>query len=339
MMPKRRWKWIAVWTVLLTVVALFGLNMILSVVWGFGHPILEKNDPDTGYIVAPSQYVVRFGNLNEINRFSMRSPEIITPKPAGEFRLLMIGDSITYGTTYVDQSEIFTSLLNRDLPARLRKNVEVLNASAGGWAPGNELGYLRSRGTFDADMVIFVINTGDLTQTFSKSLVDISPGSPSHDPSSALAEVFERYLLPRLRHEIIADAGSKPVPVDVQRETPPKLAILGKAKTLAIQAGAYFAVVYIPAQGSEWAAYAPGFRMLKNWCKMEAVDLVDLTPEFSKCDPAQIAFDNGHGHLRPAGHAIVAKVVADYLASGNWSRKKLPATRMSTHKALTQAVP
>lgn len=325
-MRKLRWKRVILWVCLLIIGMLLGAEVALRLIWGLGHPLLYRDDAATGYIVAPSQHVVRNGCVNNINSQSMRSPEILSPKPPGEFRLLLIGDSITYGTTYVDQSQIFSTLLNQSLPQLLKQKVEVLNASAGGWAPANELGYLHSRGDFDADMVIFVLNTGDLTQVFSTSMVGKSPSFPDRDPPCALAELFDHYILARIRNIRTADAGSQAEVVDIPRQTPPNLALLHQAKTLANTAHAYFAIVYIPAQGAEWAPYAPGLQMLKDWCHGNSVDLVDLTSAFAESTPEQIAFDNGHGHLRPLGHSIVAKVVAHYLSTKPWVAAK-SATR------------
>ena len=210
----------------------------LRVQWGLGTPLLYQNDPDTGYIVSPSQNIVRFHCHNQINKFSMRSPAITATKPPGEFRLLAIGDSVTYGTSFVDQPLIFTSLLARDLPGRLGEPVEVLNASAGGWAVGNELGYLRSRGTFDANLVMFVINTGDLAQTFALSPVDSSLSFPSHNPFCALTELLQRYILPRFIHQNTADAGSTASAPDLVHDTPQVFDALGNAMELANQHGA-----------------------------------------------------------------------------------------------------
>jgi hypothetical protein len=314
-MLQKRWKRWALGTFLVVVILVLALDVTLRLAFGFGHPLLYANDSDTGYLPAPSQQVDRFGCHNDINSFSMRSPEVFSPKPAGEFRILMIGDSITYGTTYVDQPEIFTSILQRDLPGRLHRSVEVLNASAGGWAPANELGYLRSRGTFHADTVIFVLNTGDLTQPFSQSLVGLSPSFPSEDPYCALTEIWSRYAKPRLMHITVADAGSKAEKPNIPRDTPANLQILGKARSFATDARADFAIVYVPFNGPDWAAYAPGLAMLKDWCKTQHIDLVDTTSALAKYPPEQTAFENGHGHLRPAGHAIVASVIADYLSA------------------------
>src|SRR5262249_46621318 len=180
--------------------ALLG-ELSLRIFLGLGTPVLIAPDTDQasggfGYAPAPNQSVRRFLASNEINRFSMRSRDVSETKPSGRLRIYFIGDSVTYGTTYVDQSSIFTSVLSRELPQRLHQDVEILNASAGGWAASNEVAFLKKRGTFNADVVLIVLNTADLTQPFAN--FEASINSPTERPSTAFSELWSRYIAPRV---------------------------------------------------------------------------------------------------------------------------------------------
>ena len=53
----------------------------LRVLFDFGNPLIYIADEEIGYLLAPNQRVRRFGNLIEINRYSMRS-STITPLPS-----------------------------------------------------------------------------------------------------------------------------------------------------------------------------------------------------------------------------------------------------------------
>ena len=173
-------------------------------------------------------------------------------------RILLIGDSVTYGTTYIDQADIFASLLERGLKQTMRSKVEVLNASAGGWAPSNEINFLISRGTFDASHVVFVLNTEDLNQPFAE--FEPGPNFPTQKPLTAIGELWERYIWPRLSatRVTVRDPGSQPsLPGGIANQ---EMAVLDKlvvGRDYARRHGAVFAIVYIPSHSAIWdsAAY------------------------------------------------------------------------------------
>lgn len=303
------------WRLLRAAVALLALllasELVLRLAAGLGDPVIYRPDADCGYLPVPNQHVRRFGARNDINAYGMRSPDVPASKPAGALRVLFVGDSVTFGTTRVDQSEIFTSVLAAELPARLGRPVEVLNASTGGWAVSNELGFLRSRGTFGADVVLFVLNTGDLTQGPSTPVLTLEAGYPDHKPPFAWWELWARYLRPRLLHRPpAADPGSQASSaLSDGNATEAVLRELAEAKRFAERAGARFAVVFSPARGAEWEqpVYAAGLASLKDWATAEGVPLLDMTETFAAAPAAEVYQDGIH--LRPRGNRIVADAI------------------------------
>ena len=93
-------------------------------------------DANAGYIFAPNQLVYRFGNRVEYNQFSQRSEQIDSANPEDTLRILMIGDSVLNGNNTTDQKETIPELFEARLLG-IKKQVEVLNASAGSWAINN----------------------------------------------------------------------------------------------------------------------------------------------------------------------------------------------------------
>ena len=173
---------------------------------GFGNPALLQTDANAGYIFAPNQVVYRFGNRLEYNQFSQRSEQIDSAKPEGTLRILMIGDSVLNGSNTTDQKETISELFEARLLG-IKKQVEVLNASAGSWGIGNQLGYIRKFGTFESDAVILQIGTHDLLQPPS-----IIPGVRNHPlmlnrkPLLAIQEVFQRYVMPQLSSVFVSNS-------------------------------------------------------------------------------------------------------------------------------------
>jgi len=173
-------------------------EVIMRVAFGLGSPVLMQADADTGYRFRPNQIVSRFGKKTEYNQYSQRSKPIKANKPQGTLRILMVGDSVLNGGNPTDQKQIISELFKARLITKIRY-VEVLNASAGSWGIGNELGYIRKFGTFESDAVILELSTHDLTQPTSTSeRVGNDPNYPTQPPLLALQEAWTRYTWPKL---------------------------------------------------------------------------------------------------------------------------------------------
>lgn len=278
---------------------------------GLGTPVLYATDPDCGYLPKSEQHVIRFFANNTINQYGMRCDEIAPHKAAGALRIMFVGDSVTYGTTYVDQASLFTEVVKRELPDVVGRPVEVLNCSAGGWGIPNEVGFVKSRGTFDADMVVFVLNTSDPLQGPGAFTPDV-PGSPTHNPMLATQELWSRYIGPRLRDQVFADTGSTTSanPPEKLSDCPLNMQRLCEARDVAAANHAGFAVLFVPFRGKYWdtALWTQGHAMLADWCQSNHVPLMDMTDEMKQHDVSEIYFEGGV-HMRPAGHQVVAEHV------------------------------
>jgi hypothetical protein len=104
--------------------------------------------------------VHRYGGEIHINAFGMRSRDIAAEKPAGTYRILMLGDSTLYGGSYIDQSQMYATrleeLLNqtRDALPNAPRHVEILCMGVNGWGPQHQLAYVKEFGLFHADLVM-----------------------------------------------------------------------------------------------------------------------------------------------------------------------------------------
>lgn len=78
-----------------------------------------------------------------------------------------------------------------------RKSIEILNVSANGWSPRNELAYLQKFGIFQADILVLLLNTDDLFGTAPTSIpVGNDRYYPSRKPALAILEAATRLLIP-----------------------------------------------------------------------------------------------------------------------------------------------
>ena len=292
---------------------------------GLGTPLLYATDVHFGYMPAPNQSIRRFGANIRINMYGMRSDPVPAARESDSIRLLFIGDSVTFGTTYVDQSEIFTELIKSALAARFKVPVEVLNASAGGWAPENEYEFLATRGTFDADVVVLVCNTNDLDQPFAP--YEEAPQFPTHRPLSALWELWTRYVQPRIMARVPSgDPGSLPEAVPNAALEANVFATLERAREIVQSRGARFAILFSPADYANQAApaWVAAVQRLHDWAQRSGVPLIDMTSPYRHYSHEQIYLDDIH--LRPFAHNLVAKAfVAAYpLAIADGAARQSP---------------
>ena len=148
---------------------LFALALLAEGVgrlFGFGHPVLYVADPDIGYYPEPSVTLVALRRPVSTNRFGMRSPDVTKEKPAGTFRILMLGDSTLYGGSYIDQADLYASHVGkRSTSAAVSpKKVEVLAMGCNGWGPFHERGFVHKFGNFDADLVLIQLPIDDVNR-------------------------------------------------------------------------------------------------------------------------------------------------------------------------------
>jgi hypothetical protein len=282
-------------------------ELILRFVVGLGNPILIQADPACEYILKPDQNVFRFFVHTRTNHYGMRSDEVPAARQAGALRILFVGDSITYGTTRVDQRDIFTEILHRDLPSLVNRPVEVLNASAGAWAPDNELSYLRSRGIFHSDLVVLVLNDGDLTQSRA-TVAEVGDELPLKRPSTAIGEFCTRYIRPRVLHWLRHnDAGDNMV-ANADRVTRENLADIDSIEQLVRSQGARLIVAYIPFRRDIPEQARSAEASFKAWADAHQVAILDLTAAELPYTAGEITLDNGV-HFNARGNSIVAHAI------------------------------
>ena len=301
------------WAVLALVVLLVGAEITLRCAFGLGRPVLYTADSQFGYLPAPNQDVRRFGANVHINGFGMRSDDVPSLPVRPGIRLLFIGDSLTFGTTTVNQDRIFTELIKTGMRSRSGRPVEVLNASAGGWAPENEYQFLRTRGTFGALVVIFTINTNDLDQPFSEwkknALI-----FPTANPRSAIEELWNLYVLPQLRSGIsVTDPGAVSETVPDANRNAKVLWALEAARDYAEGRGAHFAIIYSPSTFADErsALWATTVGNLIDWAKLRNIKLIDMRSAYSRYPHDAVYKDDVH--LRPFGHTLVAAEFMKYV--------------------------
>ena len=292
--------------------ALLLVEVALRVIYGLGNPPLYMGDDRIGYLLAPNQTVKRFGNRIHINEYSMRA-EAIAPDPESKtLRLLLLGDSLANGNWWTDQKDILSyriaHYLQPDLPSPYEE-IEALNASANSWGPRNELAYLERYGTFDATVLVLLLNTDDLFGTQPTPLqVGRDRSYPDKKPRLAIAEILNRYLkknqpIPGLQE--IRDEGGDRVGKNLEA--------IDKIHQKAIADGSQFVLVLSPLKRE-----IPGPRdyervarqRLKDWAVAADIQYLDLLETYQQYSPAPDDLYRDHIHLSPQGNELVGEAIA-----------------------------
>jgi len=179
------------------ILLIFGIiaEIFLRYYFGFCDTVLMREDKQYEYIPMPNQQRFRFRNHIFYNALSMRSEEVDT----GAVKILGFGDSIINGGVLTDQESLATTLLSDTLSKLKVAKVQFLNISAGSWGPDNCYAYLQQHGDFNAGHIYLFVSSHDAydNMDFSK-IVGVNESFPDKQYPSALLELFDRYLLPKL---------------------------------------------------------------------------------------------------------------------------------------------
>ena len=171
-------------------------EIVLREEWGFCDTVLMQESKKYEYIAQPNQDRMRFRHHIVYNSLSMRSPEV----KRNSIKILGLGDSVINGGVLTDQDSLATTLLSVALSDALQQEVQVLNISAGSWGPDNCNAYLDEKGCFDAKVMLLVVSSHDAYDNMDfKPTVDVHVSFPSKQYMSAIVELFDRYLMPKVK--------------------------------------------------------------------------------------------------------------------------------------------
>ena len=273
---------------------------------GLHTPVLYERTA-YGYRVAPNQTLKRFGRAVAYNSQGLRSGPLSEALDSGELRVLCLGDSITNGGTLTDQADTYPYRLERELAG-----ARVFNASAGGWALENELGWLRVNGTFGASVVVLEVATHDLFQPPAGSeLVGRHPSFPERAPALALSELLLRYFLPWLGvGPSRIDPGQKGVEqseADMERALAALEALVRESRALRAEPVVMFVEQPAVLERSD-ALILEAKRRMRELLDREGVFLVETAPNVERQGGSALFRDGLHPNAD--GNAVLAKSVA-----------------------------
>ena len=134
----------------------------------YGNPTIWKEpqmafvyNSSCGYKMKPNQNTFTANAKVTTNRFGFRDIEWVVPKPKDTFRVMVLGDSFTFGQN-VEEKYTFVKRLN-GLFSSTNKHIQFMNFGVSGWSLQNHLDYLKTEClNFEPDLVIYSFFDNDM---------------------------------------------------------------------------------------------------------------------------------------------------------------------------------
>ena len=152
-------------SIIALLITLAALEVALRVYHAATRPtaaLVNTGAPVPLHIVTDAPYLYGLNpNHPDISSQGTRDDEVPIPKAKGTFRVLVLGDSIAYGSG-IPKDKTFSNRLESLLRERLG-SAEVVNAGVSGYSPYNELQYYLAKGKeFEPDLVVVAFCMNDV---------------------------------------------------------------------------------------------------------------------------------------------------------------------------------
>jgi lysophospholipase L1-like esterase len=306
-----------------------------------------RNRPDFYMVGKPADSL--FGRVESThNSKGLRDEEYPYQKPEGTYRILVLGDSYTYGGS-VQQYEAFPEILESLF--KRHGSFEVINAGVIGYGITQETLYYETEGyKYEPDLVMLVFfhnDLEDLVKDKPKPKFELVNGQlelhnvPCPPPSQQETHDTEEKWLPAVREglmeqlqfpetrALIQGALKAKAPRCLGPFTPPPYweyawqtveAILRRLKENVEEHESRLVVVTIPPD-KEWIGCwsSPDAEAMNSICTDEGIAHIDLLPHFNP-EGTQPYFRRDL-HWNAAGHRLVAHILYEQLMAVDFDPK------------------
>lgn len=279
-------------------------------------------DPRFGFVMHPNQSVSTRGRRFWINNLGLRGPDV-GPKQERERRIVFIGDSLAYGGGRVLESELFVTLIAKNVATIRGELVSSINVSVPGWGIQNMADFITARGLFEADVVVWTLSSPTFRRP--KTLMH-QFGFPSRRPRSRLLFVTRSWLRRPL-------SALRPATVPRQpprtRHASDNIDALAASLQVVRSVAVPMVVVAVPGEMGygRLASEVPRFQAA---VEAHGAVFTDLTFAFKDTRRHESRLFTDGVHLSPDGHRVVAEAVLPLVASALASR--LDSALTSLHK-------
>ncbi|MFQ6110796.1 MAG: SGNH/GDSL hydrolase family protein, partial [Nitrospinota bacterium] len=353
--PRWRWRVLLEWLALMSAATILALAMVEVALRVWDPPMSRgrvrsyaRFSPEFGWLnrAGAEGWHVDIGYHIRINRHGHRGPDYPVKKSPGVFRILGLGDSLTFGWG-VEEDQTFLNVMKERL-LKEGYRVEVLNAAVPAWHSVQSLHYLLKEGIrFQPDLVVMNFFVDEVFYTTIESLLKGEIAQRMRDEEAEIARDkggmarklrlynvwFNYRRIRRASRELIRrnpypDFESERKALRRGFDKNPEL-VAGVEKVVSQwvavrkKLGIPIIFSFIPAGG---ALNAPDYqgdrRVLRRASLASGFPFLDVVPLFEKQpNPRKLYLHPRDGHVSAAGHALIGEALAQMVLKGGWLKK------------------
>jgi len=307
--------------------ALLGLGLLLGAALVEGAARIAWTRPWYEQLLAEQADPAGKGSIR-MNSLGLRDRDHAPAKPPGVERVLVLGDSFTFGVGVLDEEKIFVSRIEARLSAEPGRTVEILNAGKPGSLTGDWLEVMRRVGPGfapDVVLVVFFLRDGTRTtvgETFFRPIRDRI--AARNRDSWLYRHVFAwRWWRDRLDRRTVSDLYSREILQaylgDEEQTAEWRLAQsnLRAIRDEAVLLDARIGLVVFPIL----AAFGPDYPFREICDLVEAAGIeaglptLDLLPAFRGEDASTLWVSPLDQHPNERGHEIAAEAILPFVRS------------------------
>jgi len=324
--------------------SLLVIEMCLRLLYGappsWRTPQVKHQLTNYGYKFVPHQATYTGGSPVSTNAHGFRGPGWVLPKPSGTFRVMVLGDSLSFGTL-VGYEDTFAARLQQGLRARA-PGAEVILTAAGGWDTAQEVAFLEQEGVeYQPDAVVLAFYYNDYrlpaesarpVRLMPEGRVDERPAWMRWVPYRFVYTVKRSALVTLLRNRFANFLAGRTAQQDfyhalmenqLELEREERIVavhqMLTRMEAICDARGVRLLVAHLPP--INLFRYPRGSRAyvahLERFCREHGLQFLDLSDRFwRERKPDALYLYPWDAHLSPRGHAVVAEELTRVL--GGW---------------------
>lgn len=251
-----------------------------------------------------------------INGVGFRGPDISPERTPGTLRVMMLGDSFTFGEGVAD-SHLASTRLEAALRAGLKRDVEVMNCGTSAWGTSDEINYLSQTGMrFGPDLVIVVYVLNDADYAGGLDLWNDFRGQYETRAlrwSHLASFCYARLARTSLARTYVADTVDRSIADRDRWEA--SFAELSRGQAIARAGNARFLVAIWPFmfELNDRHPFLPVHEMIAGYCRSHSIPVLDLFPAFKGQDDDRLWVHPSDQHPNAEGHRIAAETLASFI--------------------------